>query len=113
LNVKDRFGDYGLVGVAILKSEDSRLSLDTLLMSCRALGRGAEESFLFTIFEFAHEQGFKQILAPYSQGPRNGQVKTFLMRMGFLEQSSNIFVANVNHAPQHPKHVTLHTQISV
>ena len=105
LNLMDRFGDYGLVGVAIVKQEDENLLLDTFLMSCRALGRGAEESFLCSIFDFAHQKGLKTILAPYCSGPRNGQVKTFLLKMGFSPKQSNVLEAEVANAPERPRHV--------
>lgn len=46
LHLKDRFGTLGIVGAAIVRCEGYRWHLDTFLMSCRALGRGAEEAFL-------------------------------------------------------------------
>ncbi len=46
MDIKDKYGDYGLVGVAILKKQDSSCIIDTLLMSCRVLGRGAEDTFI-------------------------------------------------------------------
>jgi FkbH-like protein len=47
LNARDRLGDYGLVGVAIvLKHSDTIAHLDSFLLSCRVLGRGIESQFL-------------------------------------------------------------------
>jgi FkbH-like protein len=107
LNLKDCFGDYGLVGVAILKEEDTCLLLDTFLMSCRALGRGAEESFLCTLFDFASQRGLKTIAAPYCSGLRNEQVKTFLLKMGFSPKQSDVLEAQVKNSPQKPEHVKI------
>lgn len=42
LKVSDRFGDYGIVGLVIVRVENDRAVLDTFLMSCRVLGRGVE-----------------------------------------------------------------------
>ncbi|MGH7998604.1 MAG: HAD-IIIC family phosphatase [Brasilonema sp.] len=95
LNLKDRFGDYGLVGVAILRQENEYLFLDTLLMSCRALGRKVEQSFLYSLFDFAKQKDLKTIIAPYSLGPRNEQVKSFLLKMGFSSKQSDILEAEV------------------
>ena len=105
LNAKDRFGDYGLVGVAILKQENKNLFLDTFLLSCRVLGRGVEEAFLSTIFDFAHQKGLKSIIAPYRLGARNGQVKAFLLKMGFSSMQSDVLEAEVVNAPQMPIHI--------
>ena len=48
LKGRDRFGDYGSTGLAIMRPEssDGVWELDTLLMSCRVLGRGVEDAFL-------------------------------------------------------------------
>ena len=40
--VRDRFGDYGIVGLLIAEPRGDALVLDTFLLSCRVLGRGVE-----------------------------------------------------------------------
>jgi predicted enzyme involved in methoxymalonyl-ACP biosynthesis len=45
VDVSDRFGDYGLVGVMIVAS-GADLHLDTFLLSCRVLGRGVEHRMM-------------------------------------------------------------------
>jgi FkbH-like protein/FkbM family methyltransferase len=46
VRVADRFGDYGLVGVAMYETEADRYKVDTLLLSCRVLGRGVEHALV-------------------------------------------------------------------
>jgi FkbH-like protein len=111
LNLKDRFGDYGLVGVAILKQENRDLFLDTFLMSCRALGRGVEQSFLCTLFDFARQKDLKMIIAPYRSGSRNQQVKTFLLKMGFSPNQSDMLEAEVGNATQKPGHIEMRVRV--
>jgi FkbH-like protein len=105
LNVKDKFGDYGLVGVAIFQPRSDQLYLDTFLISCRALGRGVEEAFLRAVFDIARQQNLKTIKAFYSMGPRNQQVQQFLIRLGFTQDQTGCFIADVAAAPEHPRHV--------
>jgi FkbH-like protein len=107
LNLKDCFGDYGLVGLAILKEEDNCMFVDTFLMSCRALGRGAEEAFLCTLFDFAAKKGLEKIIARYNSGVRNEQVKTFLLKMGFLQKQTGIFESHLINSCKKPKHVEI------
>ena len=113
LNLKDRFGDYGLVGVAILKQENRCLFLDTFLISCRALGRGVEQSFLCTLFDFADQKDLKMIIVPYRSGSRNQQVKSFLLKMGFSPKQSDILEAEVGNAPQKPGHIEMQVRVLV
>ena len=46
MEVSDRFGDYGLVGVMIFGARGEALEVDTFLLSCRVLGRGVEHRML-------------------------------------------------------------------
>jgi FkbH-like protein len=46
VRVTDRFGDYGIVGVVMYDAESDRCRVDTLLLSCRVLGRGVEHAVL-------------------------------------------------------------------
>lgn len=108
LNLKDRFGDYGLVGVAILKQENECLLLDTFLISCRALGRGVEQAFLYTVFDVAYDKNLKTVIAPYHSGARNQQVKAFLLKMGFSPKQSDVLSAQVVELPEKPRHITMH-----
>jgi len=43
---RDRFGEYGLIGVLALRVDDGTLSITGWHLSCRALGRGVEERLL-------------------------------------------------------------------
>jgi FkbH-like protein len=46
VHLKDRFGDYGMVGVAILTTDVDFVAVETFLLSCRALGRGVEHRMM-------------------------------------------------------------------
>ncbi|MEH2079507.1 MAG: hypothetical protein V7K89_05685 [Nostoc sp.] len=81
--------------------------IDTFLISCRALGRGVEQSFLRSIFDFATQKNLTKIIAPYSSSSRNEQVKAFLLNIGFLQKQSDILEAEVAIAPKKPEHVKI------
>ena len=56
VKVRDRFGDYGLVGVIIYRLEQDALDVDTFLLSCRVLGRGVEHRMLARLGELARDR---------------------------------------------------------
>ena len=109
LEARDRFGDYGQVGVCVLtpRNGPQEWELDTLLMSCRALGRGVEDAFLHGIAVTAAEHGGSTLLAPYQAGPRNGQVREFLARTGFDEGDAGLWRLTITTPPPLPKHVRM------
>jgi len=107
LKASDRFGDYGLVGVAIVQNGTlaDAMELDTFLMSCRALGRGIEEAFLYGIADAMLRRSAATLLAPYVEGPRNGLIREFLSRAGFREKHANMWELPLEQAPSLPTHV--------
>jgi FkbH-like protein len=44
--VKDKFADYGIVGVLILEKSKSEYRIDTFLLSCRVIGLGVENKMV-------------------------------------------------------------------
>jgi FkbH-like protein len=46
VSVVDRFGDYGIVGATIVEVKARSGTLDTFVLSCRAMGRGVEDAML-------------------------------------------------------------------
>jgi FkbH-like protein len=109
VEASDRFGDYGLVGVSILSSHPvhrNLFELDTFLLSCRALGRGVEESALYGIAEEIKSHGGQRLRAPFVPGPRNHPVKEFLLRAGFEQVEEDLFESSSIDRFTLPDHVT-------
>jgi len=74
----DCFGDYGIISFAIVKKDAELWQIDQFLMSCRAIGRGAEEAFLATIAKVARENQSKNLLITFVQTEKNKPAKDFL-----------------------------------
>ncbi len=83
VNVSDKFGDYGLVGVLIVTGKESELFLDTFLLSCRALGRNVEDVILAGLGRYCKENGFTQLKANYHPTTKNMPFAGFLERTGW------------------------------
>lgn len=86
MEATDRFGDYGLTGLAIAmwNAEARAIVIDTFLMSCRVLGRRLEQALLFELVRKIEERWPNYpIHAAYRPTAKNGQVVDFLDRHGF------------------------------
>ncbi len=83
VEVKDRFGDYGLVGLIIFTIADDTLKVDTFLVSCRVLGRGVEHNMLAKLGEIAHQQGLTGVIVGYRQTSKNKPIRDFLESVAF------------------------------
>jgi len=78
VEVRDRFGDYGLVGVVLFTLDRKALHVDTLLLSCRVLGKRVEHQILARLGELAKARGAKLVRLPYIRTPRNQPAQDFL-----------------------------------
>ncbi len=80
IEVSDRFGDYGLVGVVITvtKEQERQLFIDTFLLSCRVLGRNVEEAVLVGLKNICTGSGLQILTADYYPTPKNKPILTFL-----------------------------------
>lgn len=92
LQVSDRLGDEGIVGVAIIRKEPNTWTLDSFLLSCRVIGRKVETAFLAKIVENAKEQNISTLVGEYIPTRKNAPVKSFYSNHGFeeLEQEGDI-----------------------
>ncbi len=71
--LSDKFGDYGLVGIASVAIDiDSRRGhIEDFVLSCRAMGRRVEETMLSTLSAIAAGAGAIELTAEYLPTPRN------------------------------------------
>jgi FkbH-like protein len=96
VEARDRFGDYGLVGLILAESEPHALVVDTFLLSCRALGKSIEDTMLIHLAQVATEKGCAQLKFPYRPTAKNSPVLDFLKRVG-VNGGSEALVAEVSH----------------
>ena len=61
-----------------------RSSLDTLLLSCRVIGRTAETHLLAHVSRIALDSGCVRLRGSYVHGPRNALVADLFPRLGFV-----------------------------
>lgn len=84
VHVRDRFGDYGTVGVVLTDprrehgEHDRVMPVRLLLMSCRVLNRGVESTIIQFLKGRAKETGCSFIRLPYRATARNTPARLFL-----------------------------------
>jgi FkbH-like protein len=87
LELDDRFASHGLIGLGLaLPSDDDpdTVLIETLLLSCRVIGRTAEVHLLSLLGRAAIERGFARMRGFYVPGPRNALVADIYPKLGFV-----------------------------
>jgi len=98
-SLEDKFGDYGLIGVIILKYRGDTAFIDTWFMSCRVLKREMENFMLNAIVENAKSKGIKQIVGEYIPTPKNELVKDHYKGLGFTEKDGLWYLSTQKYKP--------------
>ena len=91
--LQDKFGDYGVIMLAIIDIEDDTWHIQSLLMSCRVFGREIEESFLSILQNDALKKNIKNIAIEFKETPKNTPAKEFINKH---------FINGLNEIPDKP-----------
>jgi FkbH-like protein len=74
---RDRFGDAGIIGAALVERRETEVWVETFLLSCRVIGLGVERALLAEILRLAGE-GRETVRLPYRGTDRNEPARRFL-----------------------------------
>lgn len=88
-NLKDRFGDNGIVTVLICQNKAEEAHIIEWLMSCRVFKRNLELAMFDTLIGICMKQGIKKIKGYYKPTDKNIIVKDFYESIGFTKISEN------------------------
>ena len=108
VHMADKYGDQGLVAVLIIKYEKEVAYIDTFLMSCRVMGRNAENEIMARIKGFLKSKRIKTIKASYVKTAKNAPVLEVFDHLGFSLTSGEIreigdikhYIASVDDLPE-------------
>ena len=83
VRVHDRFGDSGVVGLALAWMSDDTCLIDSFLLSCRVIGRGIESALLAKIAAGAIQKGCRWLAGDFIPSGKNAPCADFYPRHGF------------------------------
>ncbi|MBV9998733.1 MAG: HAD family hydrolase [Verrucomicrobia bacterium] len=104
-SLKDRFDDNGVIAAAIVRYEGDAARIDTLLMSCRVIGRGVEQVILAHLEKAARARGCCRLEGEYIPTPKNGLVRDLFRNNGFVsvpDDAQGLWLRNLSEPPLTP-----------
>jgi FkbH-like protein len=84
--VTDRFGSYGLTGLAGVSSRGNNAEVTDFVVSCRVIGRGVEQAMLSVLIEHAASLGKKELEAEFHPTEKNDPCRRFFRDISKFEQ---------------------------
>ncbi len=86
LDLRDRFGDYGLVSVLIGRCSGDVCAIECWVMSCRVFKRGVEETMFAHVRAELARRGVRTVRGTLVPTPRNGYVTDLFASLGFTRE---------------------------
>jgi FkbH-like protein len=99
----DRFTHYGLIGAAWVRQN----YVDHVVMSCRALGLGIEDTLLAYLANGLRTQNHKEIFGLLRPTDANAACRPFFQRNGFALNGENIWTRSLAAPFVYSSHVSL------
>jgi len=79
----DKYGSYGEISTIIIRVEKDNATVDTFLMSCRAMGRTIEFALLKIVENELYENGVRRMIGLYKPTEKNKPVEGFYEKNGY------------------------------
>lgn len=84
VRLKDKFGDNGIVLVALIQLIEDLALIDSFLMSCRVIGRSLEHAVISRISEELETRGVTTLIGEYLPTAKNKLVESLFSDLGFV-----------------------------
>jgi FkbH-like protein len=81
-SARDRFGDYGQIGVLAIRADGCTLEVRAWVLSCRALGRGVEERLLQWLADHAEARQCSAVRVVAEHTARNEPARRLVAALG-------------------------------
>lgn len=90
VRVKDRFGDYGIVGAAMYEAEGNKLQIPAFMVSCRVLGRGVEHKVLSALGDLAEKKDCEILVLDFRRSKKNEPALNFLLTVAGKDAAESL-----------------------
>jgi FkbH-like protein len=89
VELKDKFGDYGLIAETIIEQKDYGWFIRDLTVSCRTMGRGIGSALVVAILHYAKENSIKKVVGKLVETESNWRIKPLYEKRGFRTTSAD------------------------
>jgi len=109
--LKDKYGSYGKIGIALVEMHEQKWTIKLLLMSCRVMSRGVGSILLIYIMKEAKRMG-KELFADFKKTDRNKMMYVTFKFNNFKAVHSNddgiiLFTNDLQNIQDYPAYISV------
>jgi FkbH-like protein len=105
--VRDKFTDYGIVGVVVLRRKSGGLLIEQVVMSCRVFGLDVEQAVMSAILERTAQAGERRFSGLIQKLSANQPSWDLFERLGFHEMDRGVWSTDGLTDPAQPSSVSV------
>jgi len=105
IEVKDRLGDLGLVGIVSLELVNSKINIVDFILSCRVMGRKIEQLMIWLALNYAKKVKAKKLVAHLIPTKKNRPTHDILINSILEKIDDNIFEVSSEVKMDSPKEI--------
>jgi len=92
IRAKDKFGDYGIIGILSLSMKNKVVRVVDFILSCRVVGRCIEDVMIEFLKNFCRYHKISKINGEYKKTNKNSLIYEFLKRLNIINDKKFSFV---------------------
>ena len=110
INLKDIYGDHGLVSLVVLKKYTKILYVESFIMSCRIMGRYLENWILEKIKKIAFQNKIKNIVFEFIPNKKNKDLINQFIKVNNFKKIKKNDLINMEERLKHIKKSNKNTE---
>ena len=92
IRAKDKFGDYGIIGILSLSMKNKIVHVVDFILSCRVVGRCIEDVLIEFLKDFCRYHKISKINGEYKKTSKNSLIYEFLKKLNIINDKKFSFV---------------------
>ena len=96
IRAKDKFGEYGIIGILSISVNDKKAYLVDFVLSCRVVGRYIEDLIIKYLQEFCIESNISEIKGTFKKTEKNLLCFNFFKKLNVINENNHSFILPSN-----------------
>ena len=97
IRAKDKFGDYGIIGIVSISIKNKSAKLEDFILSCRVVGRNIEKVMIEFVKDYCQKAKIDKIKGKYLKTKKNALLFEYFKKLDLIDKNKHSFEIIPNH----------------
>ena len=91
IRAKDKFGDYGIIGIVSISIKNKSAKLEDFILSCRVVGRNIEKVMIEFVKDYCQKAKIDKIKGKYLKTKKNALLFEYFKKLDLIDKNKHSF----------------------